>query len=164
MSPLLDDILANLARVHGVVDRINLKTKPSVGRSAPTTSSLSDNTIIANVYRHYLGTVAVSYPLTQEGIDAVTNYLVQEFLPVVRTLHDEIMETHYECYTESDISITNPSLPPKVDLEKMRAWMKEKDLPVMEHFNGFVDGPRGKMQTHCILLGDGHRQLLIGFG
>lgn len=94
----------------------------------------------------------------------MTEYLIQEFLPIARSLHDEIMETHYECYTESDIPSSNPSSVPKVDLEKMRTWVKDKDLPVMEHFCGFVDGPRGKMQTHCILLGTGHEQLLIGFG
>lgn len=161
---MLDDILANLARAQGIIDQINLKTRPAAGRTAPSLSALNENPIIANVYQHYIGTAAVSYPSTQEGIDAVTDYLVQEFLPIVRALHDEIMDTHYECYTESAIPDITASSPPKIDLEKTRAWVKEKDLPVMEHFCGYVDGPRGKMQTHCILLGTRHKQLLIGFG
>ena len=162
---MLDDVLANLARAQGIVDQINLKTRPAAGRSAPPSSNLDDNTVVANVFRHYIGTVAVSYPSTPEGIDAVTAYLIEELLPILRTLHDELMDTHYECYTESPIPTSTPTTSPnKVDLDKLRAWTKDKGLPIMEHFCGYVDGPRGKMQTHCVLLGTGHRQLLIGFG
>lgn len=164
LTPLLPDVFANLARSHGLVDRINFKAKPAAGRPTPPPAVVENNSVIANVYPHYLGTVVASHKNVRQGLATVLTYLLAELEPIVRNLHDHIMETHYECYANRDpqLSFTHTDVP--VDLDKVRAFIKSKDLYIIEHTLGFFDGPNGKVQTHGILLGSGHRQLLIGFG